>query len=86
MILPLTAFLILKLGMLQKMLSTRVLGFLCILVGYNIWSWSDDDVILSINSLIYCKLLKRKRLILKSQIKIIFLFCSLLRFSNKRLT
>ena len=36
MILPLTEFLISKLAMLQKILSIRVLWFLCILVGCNI--------------------------------------------------
>ena len=54
-ILPLTEILISKLGMLQKILAIIVLWFLCILIVCNIWSWSDDDVILSINSLYVVK-------------------------------
>ena len=59
---------------------------LCILVVCNIYSWSDDDVMLSINSLVCCDVSKLKRSILKSPIRSIFLFCSLLRFSDKGLT
>ena len=80
MILPLTKFLISKLDMLQKILSISLLWFLCILVGCNIWCWSDDDVMLSINSLTCCEVSKLKRSYWSLPLETFFYFASYLDF------
>ena len=63
-----------KLGILQNISSIRVLWFLYLLVGCNICGWSDDNVLLSINSLISCAVSKLKRSVLKFPIGNIFCF------------